>query len=400
MHGVSRIGRMGSMNRFASIAAMLGRRLETVAVLGSEVSGDGVITGYRLGFAPMEGAADDQVVYIETAPEITQREGVLTIRDGETGEELGVWLYPRDPELPALPAAVYPDSARELLERMGVHCEVRSLTLLAYRPGKRAVVRVQSTIGALYLKVVTPNLTEGLVDRYAGWATAGLPVPQVLGWSADGLIAFTAMEGEPVASHLDRIDDPERFLDEVVELQRRVAMVDVNRAARPSLSSRLDWYLRRLIETIPEQRTQIERVALAVWRVLDEYPATVQVPVHGDLHIGQLFFDAQTGRLSGVLDIDTSGLGDPADDAAALYAHLVVTSLYHRDLPATAAKAALLAERWIARWPAVDVSFATRARAIAATHLLAHALGDGVPREPLLEQAGRIMAVESPTLSV
>ncbi len=381
------------MDRFASIAAMLGRQLESVAVLGTEVSGEGLITGYRLGFAPAADAPDDQVVYVETVPEHGARDGVLTLRDDETGHDLAVWLYPRDPALPALPAAVYPESARGLLARMGVLHAVTDLTLLAYRPGKRAVVRVSGTDGAVYLKVVMPQVTAALVERYARWADAGLPVPRVLGWSADGLIAFAALGGLPAAGHLDRITEPDRFLDEIVELQRAIARVDVMRPARPSLASRLDWYRRRLTEVMPTDRAAIDAVADAVQRTLAEHPATVLVTVHGDLHIGQLFVDPATGGISGVLDIDTSGSGDPADDAAALYAHLVVTALFHADKPQLTAKATALADRWIDRWPAVDVAFARRATAISATHLLAHALGDGVPRGPLLERSMALMGV-------
>lgn len=372
---------------------MLGRRLESVAVLGSEVSGEGLITGYRLGFAPAEGAPDDQVVYIETAPEHGARDGVLTLRDDETGHDLAVWLYPRDPELPALPAAVYSESAGGLLARMGVRHSVTDLALLSYRPGKRAVVRVSSCDGAVYLKIVMPRVTAALVERYARWADAGLPVPRVLGWSADGLIAFSALGGAPAASQLDRITEPDRFLDEVVELQRAIARVDVARPARPSLASRLEWYRRRLAEVMPADRPAIDAVAGAVQRTLAEHPATVLVTVHGDLHIGQLFLDPASGGISGVLDIDTSGSGDPADDAAALYAHLVVTALFHADKPLLAAKATAIADRWIARWPAVDVAFARRATAISATHLLAHALGEGVPRRPLLERSMALMGV-------
>jgi hypothetical protein len=98
-------------------------------------------------------------------------------------------------------------------------------------------------------------------------------------------------------------------------------------------------------------------------------------------HVGQVFVDPQhPSRITGVLDIDTAGLGDPADDAAAFYAHLVVTAQHHRsrgddDLAEKCLSLAGSArERWSGR---ADDEFAVRARAIAATHLLGHILTAG-----------------------
>jgi hypothetical protein len=44
------------------------------------------------------------------------------------------------------------------------------------------------------------------------------------------------------------------------------------------------------------------------------------VPVHGDLHEAQLL--VQRGRISGLLDVDTHGLGRRVDDLATLVGHL------------------------------------------------------------------------------
>ncbi|CAM5784837.1 Aminoglycoside phosphotransferase domain-containing protein OS=Cellulomonas persica OX=76861 GN=CPE01_09740 PE=4 SV=1 [Cellulomonas persica] len=45
------------------------------------------------------------------------------------------------------------------------------------------------------------------------------------------------------------------------------------------------------------------------------------VPTHGDLHEAQLLVDG-TGRVSGLLDVDTAGPGHLVDDVACLLAHL------------------------------------------------------------------------------
>lgn len=47
-----------------------------------------------------------------------------------------------------------------------------------------------------------------------------------------------------------------------------------------------------------------------------------RVPVHGDLHPGNLHVDAAGERITGVLDADDLGMGHRVDDWAVLIAHL------------------------------------------------------------------------------
>src|SRR5690606_25896845 len=44
------------------------------------------------------------------------------------------------------------------------------------------------------------------------------------------------------------------------------------------------------------------------------------VPVHGDFHDGQILVEA--GAITGLLDVDTHGVGHPADDPATMLGHL------------------------------------------------------------------------------
>ena len=118
--------------------------------------------------------------------------------------------------------------------------------------------------------------------------------------------------------------------------------------------------------------------------------------VHGDLHLGQVFVDPlNPTEIVGVLDIDTAGLGDAADDAAALVAHLLVTA-EHRDRQgerAFALTARSLAGRARMRWASEgDPGFAARAAAITATHLLGHALSGSVSVPTAVRLADSIFA--------
>lgn len=386
------------------LAESLGFTLVSSRSLGLEVSGDGFISGHEIGLRSADGALQSQVVYLDTRStrngdagqrDRQPRDGVLTMRNADTGDEVAVWLYPKDPALPALPSAVFPDAATVLLRRMGQDAADLELTLVAYRPGKRAVIRAAWPTGVAYLKVVAPEQVAALHARYSRWRAAGLPVPNTLGWTDDGIVVFTELPGVVAAQAIERFGDDARFLDAVERLSRTIARVPGERPARVSLSRRLDWYERRvrmlLEETGDDELATLRTICRRIDATLSGAAEPRPVMVHGDLHVGQLFVDpADPGRICGVLDIDTAGLGDPADDAAALHAHLVMSALTMRTAGdhESAARYDRLADRWRERWTHhEDPGFSDRAHAISATHLLAHTLGRTVPAGWLLERA-------------
>src|SRR5690606_3080334 len=107
-----------------------------------------------------------QVIYLERSEAMEEREGVLVFRHEETDDEVGVWLYPKDPELPALPTTVYPQAAGVILQKMGIDPTGLSLELVAYRPGKRAVVKMSTLQRTVFMKIVRPRLISELHEKY------------------------------------------------------------------------------------------------------------------------------------------------------------------------------------------------------------------------------------------
>jgi hypothetical protein len=115
------------------------------------------------------------------------------------------------------------------------------------------------------------------------------------------------------------------------------------------------------------------------------------VTIHGDLHIGQLIL-AAADYYNGLNEIYTAGFGDPADDAGALYAHLLVTAAINTERPDVAWGCEALADHWRASWQrADDAGFERRATAIAATHLLAHALNGALNAGALVQRAEALL---------
>ncbi|MHA6693526.1 phosphotransferase family protein [Homoserinimonas sp. A520] len=373
-----------------AVAESLERTLVSHHRVSSTVIGDGVVVAHQVEFGSANGS-ESHLIYVETSPRTERRDGVLTMRDEATGDQVSVWVYPRDPALPALPAAVFPDGAAVILKRLGVDPGSHvALGLEAYRPGKRAVIRVDTDRSTVFLKVVAPGAAGVIAERHNAWLDAGLPVPQVLGWSDEGLVALSALRGTPAVEAVARLD-PLRFTNELLALRQRIATIPSATDARTSLSQRLDWYERRLTQVHPALGGAIYQVATRIRTVLADAGAPPPVTIHGDLHVGQLFLD-ETDAITGVLDIDTGGYGDPADDAGALYAHLIVTAALNADRPEIAEGRESLAHHWRANWRREeDPDFAERATAIAATHLLAHALNQALDARELVERAGTLL---------
>lgn len=372
-------------------AEALGLTLNSFAVVAEAVSGDGVIRGVRAELTTAEATQVSELFYLETAQHSHPREGVLTFRNELTDDEVTVWLYPKDPELPALPSAVYPEAVGVMLQKMGVAPRNLSLALVAYRPGKRAVVRVTTAQQVVFLKVMRPALTEALHGLYRLWREAGVPVPETLGWSTDGLIGFETLPGTPASDAIDHLGA--RFLEGLESLTDEIQRIPSTSDARASLTERSNWYSRRVTVQHPELAAEVQRLTCNIDAALAKTSRPAPVTVHGDLHIGQLFVAAPDSEtITGILDIDTAGLGDPADDAGAFYAHLVVSALFDERHNARRAKmymrlASEWRERWISRSTPADPHFSARAHAVAAAHLLAHTLGGFVPASALIAHA-------------
>ena len=391
-----------------AVASSLGSTLGDVTALQVEPTGQGFTHGYRVSLTDAGGKAADHTVFVETSPPDTTRPGGLTLTQPGTGDRVDVWVYPADPALPALRTAVYAEAAGVVLGRLGLPVDDLKVSLAAYRPGKRAVVRVDTSGTAYFLKVVRPSTAEPLQRKHTQWRQHGVPVPSALGWSEEGLVALEALAGAELISVLDRATDPRALLDELERLVVQIASVPSEAPARSSLVRRLDWYEERLLDQLPDHDSRIERTSRAIaarYRAGGEPPPSRTV--HGDLHLAQLLVDpSEPSRITGVLDIDTSGWGDPADDAAALYAHLIATVVHDGGSAATvrARRSSVLADGWRRRWfGSREPGFADRAHAIAGTQLLGHALARSAAgsedAQLLLERAERIVTADERPLT-
>ena len=245
--------------------------------------------------------------------------GVAVVENGL--RRIGVWRVPHDPFLPGLAAAMDPLEAAALMAQLGVPDGQWGTRLVAYRPGKRAVVQIAATgassgAGSVYLKLLPPDQIEGLHEQHRRIALV-LPIPESLGVSrASGLVALRTLPGITLRQALIKgaaVPAPE----DVLALPAVLPVPD-GRVAAPSPLERAPGVARILAFLLPERSRQIAGILDDIGQETRE----AGVPVHGDFYESQVMVDG--GRIVGMLDIDTFGLGRPADDPATLLGHLAV----------------------------------------------------------------------------
>ncbi|MFT4280501.1 phosphotransferase [Microbacterium sp.] len=341
---------------------------DALTPLSREPLGDGTVAGFVL--------ADGTVAYVDSS-------GLrVAAETGLVQEGVGrVWIHPADPHLPALAPAAFGDAASILLSRLGIP-GAQMPGLVGYRPGRRAVLRVVTDEGVVWVKVVRPRRIERIVEAHRVLHAHGLPVPAVRGWSPGGLLVLDDAEGEPAT---ETTWEPGGLIDAVGALRARLAAAPLEGPARTSLRERLPWYTAGLHALRPGRRDQIDDIAAAVSAIPE---STDRVTIHGDLHLGQLF--VRDGEVSGLIDVDTAGQGSADDDAAAFLAHAVASALLTEATGGTSsARVWALADAADRAWGG-----SSGARALTAVQLLGHAVGaasggDERRADALLDYAAR-----------
>lgn len=376
----------------------LGIELGELDIVSREPLGRGSVAGYRtFQQAERDAPAQELVYYVDTSRLPVGIETGLVLPDPASPDhpDARIWLHPADPHLPALAPAAFGNAAATLLARVGITGTALP-ELIAYRPARRAVLRVRHDHGAAWVKIVRPSRVGRIASIHESLHAHGLPTPLVLAWSPEGLLVLSEAIGTP-ADALDA-PAPDALIDAVDEVRTRLAGAPLERSARASLSVHRGWYANRLAAALTKAGSGFADIAdlppaaelaahaadidARACAALDAAPfiagASAPVTVHGDLHLGQLFL-APDGSVSGLIDLDTAGIGDPADDSAAFIAHALASVARAEDV-ATAetweGRAAVALARWSPGEP--------RVRPLTAIHLLAHALGASELGQPVL----------------
>ena len=249
----------------------------------------------------------------------------------------GVWRWPFDPVVVGLPIATTPTALAGHLRPVTGGGAVR-VQVVAYRPTERAVVRVtDEQERTFYLKAVPPGQVESMTVRHAAMRRAGVPAPEIL--QADERNGLLLLEAMPGATLRERIKSgrgawprPEALTDLLAAIDSAIAgpMLPPARASRTRDALA---HTRLLAATVPDAADELDALRS---RLQDSVTAVEQrsgTVIHGDLHEAQLFVD-HDGAITGIIDLDDVGPGDPLDDPAVLLGHLEYRALTGE--PATA----------------------------------------------------------------
>jgi hypothetical protein len=315
-------------NVLAAAIAEYGCRLEDLraAEVNVEPSGVAVVVMYVAGVRRADGTCTTEFLGATTGSRIPA--GAAVVAGEYRGEpvEVGIWAWPRDPALPALPTASDRVLLAEIFREFGLStAPTLDIRPRGYRPAHHAVLEVHDGRFRWFVKVVRPSAVADLCHRHAV-ACRNVPVPPVVASTRDGLIVLPEGQGTPLRTLIidgDAALPSPDVLESVLDaLPAELMML----APRPSHLHLVNYHAGVLRCAAADEPAVLTLVADVV-EVLQSVEAQPEetVPVHGDFYEGQLL--AEDGRVTAVLDIDTAGPGERSDEWATFLAHLSALGL-------------------------------------------------------------------------
>ena len=264
----------------------------------------------------------------------TTDERAVIFADGK--REVAVWLYPQDPDLPALGRVAYPEQLAALFTEhatfgMPVRADQLRLTVIAYRPRRRAVLRVGVLLAGgrqtVFVKVLRPSSQAAVLHRHQLLSEAGLPSPRVLLTTEDGLLVTRELEGRPLALQIFDRPAPCRP-EELIALLDAIPSQVVGLERRGPWTDSVAQYAQMVCRAVPDLEPMLDSMVGTILSGTGGVPPGNE-PTHGDFYEAQVF--VSNGRVSGVLDVDTVGPGRREDDLACLIAHLTTVQRMNAD---------------------------------------------------------------------
>ncbi len=232
--------------------------------------------------------------------------------------DVAVWRFPQDPMLPGLAHVVRSAPLTPILAEIGIEQPIRDIRLRAYRPRRRAVVEVLTDSHRLFIKTVRPERVAGLQTTHK-LAANHLRVPRSLGWSSE--LGIAILEALPGASLRHALDAGEIRLPSGTAIEAVLDQLPPIAGERPGLIARIGTHSRFLRTVVPNEASRLASMIEEIGTA----PAEPLVAAHNDFHSAQVI--VSDGTITGLVDIDTIGLGTRADDLAMMLGHLRTQSL-------------------------------------------------------------------------
>lgn len=222
----------------------------------------------------------------------------------------------------------------------------REGAVISHRPGKRAVVRRQTSAGTQFVKVVRRGKAAGILDGIQRAADFAGPfrTPEVIDHD-DATVSFSELAGRS-------LHQPENFapqewalawaevLDAWVQSTGTAALSSTVAADQGPLVHRAEaetGVLRHWLQLVRKYLSDPQAAEAAVDHVIGQLGGLSEdrlTPAHRDLHDKQLLWSPNLGP--GLLDVDTACLADPALDLGNLRAHALLRRMQGLWTPAQA----------------------------------------------------------------
>lgn len=242
-----------------------------------------------------------------------------------TNDDVQVFASPHDPAMPHV-AALH-DRAH-LAGLLGFADRVETLR---FRPGQRHVLRVTGTERTAFVKVDKDDsgaravpLAQSLGPRLAD-ERPGAFLAEPIGWSAaDHAGLWLGSPGEPLRTVLDdpRAAQLVRLVGAAVRVLHDTPLDLVPAAPARDVDAELASIVRaaeHIAALLPDVGSDVTTIAADVTERLSQLPTEPARFAHGDLKSDNVLAHEGTVRL---LDLDRSGLADPALDLAKFVADL------------------------------------------------------------------------------
>jgi hypothetical protein len=245
---------------------------------------------------------------------------------------VAAWRFPNDPVLSSLQDVLDEDSLADMMGQLELTARWVHVTPLVYRPTYRAVVRmslkddmlvfdraagrlhVRTGKRELYLKVVPPAHADDIRKVHDDLGRQ-LAVPHCHGvWSARGLLALEGLPGMTLRDFIRLRSEPPPSPDELVALLQTVDAAASTEDTVRSMRRRVRSHARLLRTILPDHEERIRRLGGTLRELL---PSQRPAIIHGDFYDSQVMVD-DSGSVTGLLDLDGVGWGDPADDMATM----------------------------------------------------------------------------------
>jgi hypothetical protein len=230
----------------------------------------------------------------------------VDFEQNKSEQRIQVWLWPDDPAIPAIKMFMFEESARNVLEALVGSFDGAKVELQSYRPLRRGVFKVSTENDIMWVKVVKPAKVQDALKLHELHRLASPQSPKIIAWSELGVVVSENAVGTP-AHGLQDLAEIEKALLALRTYRFQLNQLKNLKASKPFASQNLDHFLTVLNRVHRGIRPEIGfRLEKFQKEALEDESLRIPSNVHGDLHLGQMFWDSQSSDLE-IIDVDNLG---------------------------------------------------------------------------------------------